>query len=59
MKYDLENLLQEIMDKENYYLRRVDDPEFKEMQETFIGHYIELKWIKERLVEILYEKDNS
>lgn len=60
MKEKLEDLLNnEIEDRLNYYLRRLDDPNFKDMQSSYIGHYLELKDIKELLEEILYGKDKD
>lgn len=60
MKEKLEDLLNnEIEDRLNYYLRRLDDPNFKDMQSSYIGHYLELKDIKELLEEILYGKDKE
>ena len=60
MKEKLEDLLNnEIEDRLNYYLRRLDDPNFKDMQSSYIGHYLELKDIKELIEEILYEKDKE
>lgn len=60
MKEKLEDLLNnEIEDRLNYYLRRLDDPNFKDMQSSYIGHYLELKDIKELIEEILYGKDKD
>lgn len=60
MKEKLEDLLNnEIEDRLNYYLRRLDDPKYKDMQSSYVGHYLELKDIKELLEEILYGKDRE
>ena len=60
MKEKLEDLLNnEIEDRLNYYLRRLDDPNFKDMQSSYIGHYLELKDIKELIEEILYGEDKE
>lgn len=58
MKDELEILLQEINERMEYYLRKADDPNFVEIEQSCIGHYCELKEMKERIKEILYEKDN-
>ena len=55
MKEKLEDLLNnEIVDRLNYYLRRLDDPNHKDMQSSYVGHYLELKDMKEFIEEILY-----
>ena len=58
MKEKLEELLEnEIEDRLYFYLRRLDDPNHKEMQSSYIGHYLELKDMKEFIEEILYGED--
>lgn len=60
MKEKLEDLLiNEIEDRLNYYLRRLDDPNHKDMQSSYVGHYLELKDIKELIEEILYGEDRE
>lgn len=59
MKDKLEDLLNEIKDKMDYYLRKADDPNFVEIEQSCIGHYCELKEMKERIEEILYGKDRE
>ena len=60
MKEKLEDLLNnEIEDRLNYYLRRLDDPNFKDMQSSYIGHYLELKDIKELIEDIVYGEDRE
>ena len=60
MKDKLEELLNnEIEERLNYYLRRLDDPNFKDMQSSYIGHYLERKDIKELIEDILYGNDRE
>ena len=54
MKQELEELLEEIKARMDHYLNKADDPSGSS---SFIGHYIEAKYIKERIEEILYGKD--
>lgn len=51
MKEKIEELLEELEERMDYWLSKADDPDNK----TAIGHYIEAKEIKERIEEIVYE----
>lgn len=57
MKDKLEDLLNEIEERMNFYIKRLDNPQYAEMQGSFIGHYLELKDIKEKVEDILYDKE--
>lgn len=57
MKDKLEDLLNEIEERMNFYIKRLDNPQYSEMQGSFIGHYLELKDIKEKVEDILYDKE--
>ena len=57
VKKDLEDLLDEIKDRMDYYLRKADDPNFVEIEQSCVGHYCELKEMKERIEEIVYGED--
>ena len=57
VKKDLEDLLDEIKDRMDYYLRKADDPNFVEIEQSCVGHYCELKEMKERIEEIIYGED--
>ena len=59
MKDKLEELNNEIEERLNYYFKRLDDPKYKDMQSSYVGHYLELKEIKELIEEILYGKDKN
>ena len=60
MKDKLEDLLNnEIEERLNYYLRRLDEPSCRDMQSSYVGHYLELKDIKELIEDILYENDRQ
>lgn len=59
MKDKLEELINEIDERLNYYFKRLDDPKYKDMQSSYVGHYLELKEIKELIEEILYGKDKN
>ena len=59
MKDKLEELLNEIEERMNFYIKRLDNPQYAEMQGSFIGHYLELKDIKEKVEDILYENDGQ
>ena len=52
MKEKLEELLEEMNERMEYYIKRLDDPHYKDMQGTFIGHYLEIKDIKESIKKI-------
>ena len=43
----------------DFYIKRLDDPKYKDMQGSYIGHYLELKDIKELIEDILYGKDKE
>ena len=57
MKDKLEDLLNDIEERMDFYIKRLDNPQYIEMQGSFIGHYLELKDIKESIEDILYGKD--
>lgn len=57
MKKDLEDLLDEIKERMDYYLKKADDPNFVQMEQSCVGHYCELKEMKERIEEIIYGED--
>lgn len=57
MKKDLEDLLDEIKERMDYYLKKADDPNFVKIEQSCIGHYCELKEMKERIEEIIYGED--
>ena len=57
MKGKFEDLLNEMEERLNFYIKRLDDPKYKEMQSSYIGHYLELKDIKELIEDILYENE--
>lgn len=57
MKDKLEDLLCEIEERMDFYIKRLDNPQYITMQGSFIGHYMELKDIKESIEDILYGKD--
>ena len=59
MKDELEKWLEEIKEAMDYYLDRADRPDFAQIEQSSIGHYIELKKTKERIEEILYGKDRE
>lgn len=54
MKQELEELLEEIKARMDHYLNKADDPSGSS---SYIGHFIEAKYIKERIEEILYDKE--
>ena len=54
MKKELEDLLEEIEERMVHYLSKADEPS---NSANMIGHYIEAKYIKERIEEIIYDKD--
>ncbi|MBR2652301.1 MAG: hypothetical protein IKE91_06170 [Clostridia bacterium] len=56
MKQEFEDLLEEIKERMEHYLSKADEPSGSS---CFIGHYIEAKYIKERIEEILYGKDKN
>lgn len=58
MKEKLNELLEEIRERKDYYLNRADNDAFKDYEQNSIGHYIELKNIEESILEILGE-DND
>lgn len=57
MKKDLEDLLDEIKERMDYYLKKADDPNFVQIEQSCVGHYCELKEMKERIEEIIYGED--
>ena len=57
MKKDLEDLLDEIQERMDYYLKKADDPNFVQIEQSCVGHYCELKEMKERIEEIVYGED--
>ena len=59
MKDKLEELLEEMNERMEYYIKRLDDPHYKDMQGTFIGHYLEIKDIKESIEDIVYGEDRE
>ena len=59
MKDKLEELLKELDERINFYIKRLDDPKYKDMQSSYIGHYLEAKDIKEIIEDILYGKDRN
>ena len=59
MKEKLEELLNEMEEKLDFYIKRLDDPKYKVMQGSYIGHYLEVKDIKESIEDILYGKDKN
>ena len=54
MKKDLEDLIDELKERMDHYLNKADDPSGSP---NYIGHYIECKYIKERIEEIVYGED--
>ena len=54
MKKELEDLIDELKERMDHYLNKADDPSGSP---NFIGHYIECKYIKERIEEIVYGED--
>ena len=59
MKEKLEELLNEMEERLDFYIKRLDDPKYKDMQGSYIGHYLELKDIKELIEDIVYGEDRE